>query len=75
MLGEDNEKERQNQTTSCYIRRNQTENILRPLWGNQAENHQEHLQVDSQREKKLEKNTNSKYIEHNCGYRWFETTG
>jgi len=28
-----------NQTTSCYTCRNQTEDIPRPLWGIQAENH------------------------------------
>ena len=56
IIGDDNKK-RQNQTTSCYICRNQTESILRHLWGNQVENHHEHLQVDKQREKKNQNKT------------------
>ena len=42
-----NDRRKQNQTISCYICRHQTENFLRPLWGIQAENHQEHLQVEN----------------------------
>jgi len=49
------EKQEETRQLASHICRNQTENILRPLWGNQSENHQEHLQVDKQGEEKTNK--------------------
>ena len=82
MIVEDHEKQdKTRQLAAISVDTKQKTSYI--LWGNQTKNHQEHLQVDKQREKTNKQtkkttnsnNTSSKYIEHNCGYGWFETTG